>query len=195
MTKAMPSMSRLALVAALIASACEPEMPQTLEFSGNTMGTQFSVTLVTDISTFDGATLKDEIVSALEQVEQMMSTYRRDSEISLFNANHTTDWQEVSAAFCFSVAEALKLSEFTDGSFDVSVGPLVNLWGFGPDDDIVTPPTGEDIDDAMQFVGFDRLQANCEISALRKDISGLAIDLSAFGKGFAVDRIAGDTSF
>ncbi len=156
--------------------------------SGSTMGTQFNVKLAAvDVTSAD---LQQDIEDSLAHVEHMMSTYLPDSEISTFNISSTTDWHTVSGEFCFSVEEALALSTLTDGSFDITVGPLVNLWGFGPGDMIHEPPTDEKISAVMDSVGYEHLQADCARPALKKDISDLFLDMSAFGKGFAVDRVA-----
>jgi thiamine biosynthesis lipoprotein len=156
--------------------------------SGNTMGTQFSVKLTT--TDVDAARLQQDIEQSLADVERMMSTYMPDSEISRFNDNTTTDWLEVSKEFCLGVEEALALSTLTDGSFDITVGPLVNLWGFGPGELLEAPPADENISAMLKSVGYEHLQADCTRPALRKDIAELVLDMSAFGKGFAVDRVA-----
>ena len=156
--------------------------------SGNTMGTQFNVKLTA--ADVDVANLQKEIEDSLAHVELMMSTYMPDSEISRFNASMTTDWHEVSKEFCVNVVNAQALSILTDGAFDITVGPLVNLWGFGPGDIIVEPPADEEISSAMAAVGYGNLHADCARPALRKDIAELYLDMSAFGKGLAVDRIA-----
>jgi thiamine biosynthesis lipoprotein len=152
------------------------------------MGTQFNVKLAAD--DVDVATLQQKIEGSLAHVELMMSTYMPDSEISRFNASPTTDWHTVSEEFCVSVMHAQALSLLTDGSFDITVGPLVNLWGFGPGDIIDEPPADELISATMNLVGYEHLQADCARPALRKDIAELYLDMSAFGKGFAVDQIA-----
>jgi thiamine biosynthesis lipoprotein len=135
------------------------------------MGTQFNVKLAA--AGVAAADLQQDIEDSLTHVEHMMSTYLPDSEISTFNISSTTDWHTVSAEFCFSVEEALALSTFTDGSFDITVGPLVNLWGFGPGDMIHEPPTDEMISAAMDSVGYEHLQVDCARPALKKDISDL----------------------
>jgi len=152
------------------------------------MGTQFSVKLTTD--NVDTAALTEALEASLAEVNHMMSTYQVDSEISRFNSSETTEWQEVSREFCFSVEEALALSAFTNGSFDITVGPLVNLWGFGPDGIVLEPPRDEDIVAMKGAVGYEHLQVNCDTPAIRKAITSIALDMSAFGKGYAVDRIA-----
>ncbi len=122
----------LALFALFSLCACGAKEAVEIVVSGNTMGTQFNVKLTA--ADIDVTLLQQEIETSLAQVEHMMSTYMVDSEISRFNASTKTSWHEVSHEFCFSIEEALVLSTLTDGSFDITVGPLVNLWGFGPGD-------------------------------------------------------------
>ncbi|MDH3614435.1 MAG: FAD:protein FMN transferase [Gammaproteobacteria bacterium] len=181
----MRAVALLALFSLCVACA---KGPAEVEMSGNTMGTQFSVKLTT--TDVDAARLQQDIEQSLADVERMMSTYMPDSEISRFNDNTTTDWLEVSKEFCLGVEEALALSTLTDGSFDITVGPLVNLWGFGPGELLEAPPADENISAMLKSVGYEHLQADCTRPALRKDIAELVLDMSAFGKGFAVDRVA-----
>jgi len=177
-----------ALVALLFLFACSAEAPVEMVLAGNTMGTQYNVKLRQQ--EFDQLLLQQEIDGSLELVEQMMSTFRPGSEISRFNQSTTTDWHGVSTEFCESVEQALLLSSLTEGAFDITVGPLVNLWGFGPDDMIEEPPTDTEISALMDVIGYEHLHADCSLPALRKDIAELMLDMSAFGKGLAVDYLA-----
>lgn len=176
-----------ALALVLLFSACA-KAPDQIEISGNTMGTQFSVKLADAIVNTDE--LQRQIEVSLANVERMISTYMTDSEISRFNTAASTDWQPVSAEFCESVDDALALSKLTQGSFDITVGPLVNLWGFGPGDMVDEPPGDAEIAAMLQLVGYEHLQTDCTRPALKKDLAGLYLDMSAFGKGLAVDRVA-----
>ncbi len=176
--------------AVLLLCACTAKCPAEVSVGGNTMGTPFSVKLTSD--SVDTAVLTEAVDTALADIEKMMSTYLPESEISRFNSSKTTDWYEVSQEFCFSVEEALALSTFTNGSFDITVGPLVNLWGFGPGEIISQPPPEEEITAMMDAVGYEHMQADCNTPALRKNIASIALDMSAFGKGYAVDRIAAE---
>ncbi|MDH3428456.1 MAG: FAD:protein FMN transferase [Gammaproteobacteria bacterium] len=176
------------LLALLSLCAACARGPAGVEMSGNTMGTQFSVKLAT--ADVDAGRLQQEIEASLAEVEHMMSTYLPDSEISRFNASTTTEWYPVSGEFCGSVEDALMLSALTDGSFDITVGPLVNLWGFGPGEMVAEPPSDENIAAMLNSVGYEHLHADCSRPALRKDIAQLVLDMSALGKGYAVDRIA-----
>jgi len=181
-------MRALALFAFVFLCACGAKEVGEIEMSGDTMGTQFSVKLTA--ADVDTVSLQQEIEGLLARVEKMMSTYMPDSEISRFNKSSTTDWYQVSAEFCVGVEQALVLSTLTNGSFDITVGPLVNLWGFGPGNIIDEPPDDDEISEAKDSVGYEHLQADCAQPALRKDIAELYLDMSAFGKGLAVDRIA-----
>jgi thiamine biosynthesis lipoprotein len=120
----------------------------------------------------------------------MMSTYIQDADISAFNAAETLDWYPVPAEFCNAIEYTLQLSAATDGAFDITAGPLVDLWGFGPAEMKFEPPTAEEIASALAKVGYEHLQVDCSLPAIRRDVEGLAIDLSAYGKGYAVDQVA-----
>ncbi len=181
-------MRLLAILTAVLLAACFADTPRGLELAGSTMGTQYSVKLRTPAT--DEATLQSDIEQALAEVNDMMSTYLPGSEISRFNDSDSTDWFNVTYAFCLSVEKALELSAYTDGAFDITVAPLVDLWGFGPGEMIDEPPSDADISTMLQSVGYGNLHTDCSRPALRKDIPELRLDMSAFGKGFAVDRIA-----
>ncbi len=177
------------LVPLSVLAACGDQRFAEYQLSGSTMGTSFSVTVVTEL-VFDRQQLQAQIVATLENVEQRMSTYRRNSELSQFNYSSSTDWTPVSRKLCEAVDDAIEIGHLTDGAFDITVGPLVNLWGFGPDDSRKEPPSAEAIDAAMLATGREYLHADCEVPAIRKDRAKLYIDLSAYAKGLAADEIA-----
>ena len=170
-------------------AACGDQRAAEYQLSGSTMGTRFSVAVVPELA-FDQQHLQAQIYASLEDVEQRMSTYRSNSEVSQFNQSSSTDWMPVSRQLCDAVAEAIEFGDLTDGAFDITVGPLVNLWGFGPDDSRIEPPSAEAIEAAMSATGRKHLHADCGIPAIRKDRADLYIDLSAYAKGLAADEIA-----
>jgi thiamine biosynthesis lipoprotein len=176
---------------ALLVGACEHDsrLPE-YELSGNTMGTTFSVKLVAPSESLQRDVLQQKIVATLERVEDLASTYRDLSELSKFNANRSTEWIAASSEFCEVIDTALQVSRSTGGAFDITVGPFVNLWGFGPDGDVRNPPTQEQIDSAASRVGYERLQTDCSVPAIRKNRDDVYVDLSGWAKGYAVDRIA-----
>ena len=181
-------MRTLLCIAALLLAACGGGSGQ-VELVGSTMGTQFSVKLPGGIGDHDAVKLQKAIEAVLADDELQMSTYRADSEISGFNSSTSLDWQGVSPSFCRKVEESLAISEMTGGAFDITVGPLVNLWGFGPGDMVDEPPGDDAIAALLESTGFENLHADCKRSAIRKDIAGLMLDMSAIGKGYAADRV------
>lgn len=154
------------------------------------MGTRYTVEVAQPMSAELRARLQQGIDVALEDIEQGMSTWRADSEISRFNASPTTEWFPVSEGTCRAVAAANDVSRMSGGAFDVTVGPLVNLWGFGPEPVLSEPPPQAAIDAALDRVGYRRLHADCTRPALRKDAPDVYVDLSGYAKGLGVDRVA-----
>ena len=85
---------------------------------------------------------------------------------------------------------ANEVSFMTQGAFDITVGPLVNLWGFGPANQETELPTDEEITAAQANVGYEMLETDCDHSVMRKASAAIYIDLSGWAKGYAVDQIA-----
>ena len=181
----------LPLVAFLLLAlaGCEPTdsplAPEPFDrYRGETMGTYLELT-------FSGcrAGVPEAVARALAEVEAQMSHWRGDSEISRFNMTPAKVWMSVSPALAKLVAEAGQISASTGGALDVTVAPLVDLWGFGPAGrgDL---PTAEAVAEARQRVGFQKLEVRSEPPALRKQTPGLMVDLSAIAKGHGVDRVA-----
>jgi len=181
----------LPLLASIIAIGCSDDsVLASYDLHGNTMGTTFNVTLVAPSAQTDLEHLKSGIHEKLEHIENIASTYRADSELSRFNANPSTDWVSVLPELCDMIAAAQEVSDTTGGAFDITVGPLVNLWGFGPQQSEPELPTDEEVAAAQLKVGNVKLQTNCEQSMLRKTIADVYVDLSGWAKGYAVDEIA-----
>ena len=162
-----------------------------LKFQGPTMGTQYHITLIPKKNSPPVPTtkIKKNIDDILLNINQQMSTYIPNSEISLFNRHEKLDWFPVSKDFAFVIHAAQKVSKVTQGAFDVTVSPLVDLWGFGKETQI-NIPTDEQIKKAAIRVGYQLLEVKKTPPSLRKTNKNLHIDLSAIAKGFAVDKIA-----
>jgi len=138
----------------------------------------------------DPESLQGAVEARLDEIVAIFSTWEPDSELSVLNANSSTEWIEISPELLDVLLEARRIGDLTDGAFDVTVGPLVNLWGFGPEmgeDDI--PPEAE-IEAARERVGFDLLEFRQDPPAARKARGDVVIDLSAIAKGYAVDQLA-----
>jgi thiamine biosynthesis lipoprotein len=122
------------LLAMLALTACESPPPDpTVRFTGSTMGTSYDLKLVPVAGQVVAPHFQSQVEALLARINQTMSTYDPDSELSRFNRHPSTDWVAVSPELQQIVTEALRVSELSSGAFDVTVGPLVNLWGFGPE--------------------------------------------------------------
>lgn len=174
----------------LLLAGCGGGSAEVHELRGSAMGTQFSVQIAEPVTDEQKQSLQAAVDEAIARVERTMSTYLLESELSRFNASDSTDWFPVSARLCHAVREALRLSELTGGAFDPTVGPLVNLWGFGPEPVEIRPPAEAEIEATQARVGYDRLHADCDRPAIRKETPDLFVDLSAYAKGLAVDGVA-----
>jgi thiamine biosynthesis lipoprotein len=184
------------LIVAIGLSGCSeaPEPEPLLELSGSTMGTSYHIKLVTHSPGIpEGASVDDlqrRIDQRLETINGMMSTYLPDSDLSLFNTSDQTDWIPVPAPLIDVVETAQTISIMSEGMFDITVGPLVELWGFGPEKHAAQPPDAGEIEKTLERVGYKKLEVRVDPPALRKAVPGLHLDLSAIAKGYAVDQIA-----
>ncbi|MEQ8483546.1 MAG: FAD:protein FMN transferase [Pseudomonadales bacterium] len=170
----------LSLAAALWIAGCGGGA-EYARYAGSTMGTYYQVTArcPEDVSA--------QIEAELAAVNDEMSTYLEDSVLSRFNRAAAEQWHPVPEPMAQVVAAARAISEASGGAFDVTVGPLVNLWGFGPDPKRGVPAAA-DIDAARAQVGHDRLEVSLTPPQLRKR-GPLYVDLSAIAKGHGVDRV------
>lgn len=158
--------------------------------SGGTMGTTYSVQMVQLPVGLDTEVIKQRIDQILEQINDSMSTYRADSELSRFNRSKHTDWFEVSPALFSVLEKAQRISVATGGAFDVTVGPLVDLWGFGAVAMQHQVPPQHRIAERLASVGYGLLSLRPSPPAVRKKVPGVEVDLSAIAKGYAVDRLS-----
>ncbi|MCU4674899.1 FAD:protein FMN transferase [Catenovulum sp. 2E275] len=179
----------LALVAlAFFVSCAKQNELDTLALQGRTMGTTYHLTLVAKPDLLDQQKLQTEIDAILEDVNDKMSTYRPNSELSLFNQNQTTDPIGLSADTSTVIAKAIELGQLTNGALDVTVGPLVNLWGFGPDGRPNRVPDEAQIEAIKTHVGLDKI--SLEDNLISKADPKVYVDLSSIAKGFGVDKVA-----
>lgn len=173
---------------------CEREGETTRAFerlSGSTMGTTYHVTVVAGAEnqplSFDAEALKRGLDRELAQINQQMSTYIADSELMRLNRVPVGEWQSVSEPLAAVLAISREVSERSGGAFDITVGPLVNLWGFGPEAEPEEIPKEAEIQALRERVGYRKLALD-ERSAKR--LADIQLDLSAVAKGYGVDHIA-----
>ncbi len=178
---------------ALAASACQQSAGgrNTYVFDGATMGTTFTVKVVAEsIDPSARARLQRLIEDKLEEVNQKMSHYREDSELSRFNRSRDGGPFAVSPETFEVLLRADEISLLTQGAFDVTAAPLIDLWGFGPGHPPDTVPAEEDIARARDRTGHQKLVLDADSLTIRKLDPLLRCDLSAIAKGYAVDRVA-----
>ncbi len=174
------------LLLILCAAGCPAK--KEVSFSGRTMGTVYSIKIITGY--FEGLDgLKQEIDDRLDEINRSMSVYIKDSEISLFNQSAPRKPLAVSEDFLMVIKTAKKLYRQTEGSWDGTVGPLVDLWGFGTAGHNRQIPPGEEIKRYLLKTGFDNIEV-IENKYLSKKTSGISIDLGSIAKGYGVDQIA-----
>lgn len=155
-------------------------------FSGETMGTYYMVKIN---SSRVPMSVRQAIKKELKAVNGRMSVFDKNSEISRINAAPAGEWIELSPEMAKLMKTAFRIYKESRGTFDPSVGRLVELWGFGPQQQTDFP--GEDeIRQALTSVGFDKLEFSEDFSKLRKNTEGMELNLSAIAKGYGVDRIA-----
>ncbi|MBM6633945.1 FAD:protein FMN transferase ApbE [Leclercia adecarboxylata] len=186
------------LATLLMLSACDDPTPPAKAdtaaatvLEGKTMGTFWRVSVI-DLSADRAEELRGKIQSQLDGDDQLMSTYKNDSALMRFNQSQSTSPWPVSEAMADIVTESLRVGYKTNGAMDITVGPLVNLWGFGPNKQPVKTPDQAQIDDARAQTGLQHLTVINQAGKqyLEKDIPDLYVDLSTVGEGYAADHLA-----
>lgn len=170
---------------------------KTVRFEGRTMGTTYGVhgwfRESSGTEGVDPDTLQRDVDRLLEEINSQMSTYLSNSELSRFNAAPADHWFSVSPATAFVVDQALKYHQESDGMLDVTIGPLLRLWSFGPKvserPQDSHPPDSERLQAVLDRVGSRHLRVRTDPPALQKRVEGVEIDLSSLAKGYAVDRV------
>lgn len=188
----------LALIAVLIIGLGTVFLtrPAKKTFSGETMGTTYSVTLSTPNYRFLSAKTYNEFAgklqSELDRINSLMSTYDANSELSKLNKHNSTSPFPVSEETARIITQALEIAQKTGGVYDPTVGPLVNLWRFGPEDRPVQIPTDEEIAAAKNRLGWNKIKVenlNGQFFVIKSQ-PDIYIDLSSIAKGYGVDCLA-----
>jgi thiamine biosynthesis lipoprotein len=173
------------LVLALLFSCQREAGIKVHHLKGRTMGTTYNIKFVapTDYPT---ESLHKSIDDRLKEVNMSMSTYIPSSEISVVNKSKAGVETKISEDFNYVLSHALDLARLTDGVFDPTIGPLVNLWGFGPKGERIVP-SDEKIVETRKIIGHKKVSLKEKM--LTKSLDKVYIDLSASAKGFGVDAI------
>jgi len=154
------------------------------------MGTTYSIKYYSTKTEPNIKLVNKEVNRLLIEVNRQMSTYIPTSEISRFNREiKSLTAFPISDDFFLVLKKSLEISKKTKGQFDPTIGPLVNLWGFGPSGDRKVP-TEAQIEKAKSIVGFEKLNLDDQNKRISKTVDELYLDLSASAKGFGVDKIS-----
>ncbi|TKB45060.1 FAD:protein FMN transferase [Thalassotalea mangrovi] len=162
---------------------------QELQITGYTMGPiVYTVKLIANKQQVEESNLAADVDELLVSLNKKMSTWDKASELSLINQGSAGKTYTISDELLVVLNESVRLAQLTQGSLDVTVGPLVNLWSFGPENRPETIPSEQEIAAAMDKTGINKL--NLQGNVLRKQQDELYVDLSAIAKGYAVDKVA-----
>jgi thiamine biosynthesis lipoprotein len=160
-----------------------------VSLSGKTMGTTYHITIVVGLFT-DTKDLKDQIDMRLDEINKSMSTFRKDSEISRFNAHETVgDKFRISGDFYNVMTAAKSVYEATDGAWDGTVKPLVDLWGFGKSENKHPIPEKSRIAALLSKMGFNNIEIHADHHLAKKNTT-ITLDLASIAKGYGVDQVA-----
>ena len=184
----------IGLTAFFLLSGCDNHQraaDSALILEGRTMGTFWRVSLA-GVSPDRKEKLQKQVQEQLDNDDRELSTWKPESVLSRFNRYRGNEPQPVSDNMADIVTLSLRIGQKTHGEMDITVGPLVNLWGFGPDKQPVRIPSQARIDAARALTGLQHLRViqRREGAYLQKDLPDLYVDLSTVGEGFATDHLA-----
>lgn len=170
--------------------ACDGWRSGVTAFAGPTMGTDYKIK-ITDLPwNIDRTVLKSAFEGILKTVNDQMSNWRAESEISAFNAKTSPSWFEISTDTRSVIDEALRIGRLSGGAFDPTIGPLVDLWGFGPERNQFRIPHRDEIATALQRTGYRHIRTKSSRPGIAKHKTGMEINLCGIAKGFGVDKLA-----
>ena len=174
------------ILVGVVLLSCQTRQPQA--FTGSTMGTRYLVKVSRPLQKDRATEIRRGVKSVLDKVNGHMSTYVDSSTVSRFNQITRIEPFELDAWTAEVVKKSLQISKLSDGAFDITVSPVVELWGFGRNKDIKEPPDPKKLAALRASVGYEKLIM--KDPQLIKQDKNLKIDLSAIAKGYAVDKVA-----
>jgi FAD:protein FMN transferase len=164
------------------------------ELVGPTMGTSFRVLIAADLAEGELDRTRRLVEERLDSLSRLMSTYDATSEISRFNRHASTEPVAATPELIDVLTMAREVSERSGGAFDVTVGPLVEAWGFGPGGGIDGPsrptPSEGEVERLRQVAGYDRVVIDRAAGTAAKTHPESWVDLSGIAKGYAADAVA-----
>lgn len=176
----------LVLISLLFLVSCTTPI-KIQHLTGPTMGTTYNIKFWSE-KPLDNAALQAKVNEELVRVNKLMSTYDPTSELSLFNQSRSTEDYPLSPDTLLVMREAKRIGHLSDGYLDVTVGPLVNLWGFGPQAKPEVVPDANTVAQLRNRIGLDKFALST--TSAKKHNGELYVDLSTIAKGFGVDQVA-----
>jgi thiamine biosynthesis lipoprotein len=170
--------------------SCYSPNEQIITINGKTMGTSYTVKFVntSEAKAADSQVLANKLDQRLIEINQLMSTYISNSELSMLNNAPANQAFPISNETAQVIRKAMEINKLSDGKLDITVGPLVNLWGFGPKQRPEVIPSMEQIEEVRPYVGSESFELRDNRVVKRYD--QVYIDLSTIAKGYAVDELA-----
>lgn len=180
---------------ACLSLSCSSQISRRVyQFQGEALGTYYTVKIIGDegarLAQTQQAAISDEVEQVLQDINNTMSTYAGTSELSRFNRSNSTAPQRMSPDMIKVFALAQRIGQESDGAFDITVGPLVNAWGFGPDARTSEGPPDKRLAELRECIGYRLIEVDAEAGTVRKTRPCVSCDLAAIAKGFAVDKVA-----
>lgn len=176
----------------LISFDVSPQAPavgaQVHSLQGMTMGTTWSVKLIAPHER-SMTSLQTGIQQQLDAVVAQMSTWELDSNLSRYNQASVNTWHELPQEFFYVLRYAFEVAQASEGAYDPTAGPLVNVWGFGPEAMRQQRPDETQLAAARARVGWQRVQLDVATQRVLQP-GGVYLDFSAIAKGFGVDQVS-----
>jgi thiamine biosynthesis lipoprotein len=172
----------------LLLAGCERSR-DAIHFSGSAQGTTYNITVVPGEGTVDAQALQGLVEARLAQIDQALSNYRDDSEIAGLNRRPAGEWVEIGTDLYEVLMLSMQMSWLSNGAFDVTIGSLVELWGFGGAEARSDVPGDGEIAAARAQAGFQHLELDLGEQRVRKQ-RPVRIDLSGVAQGYSVDVLA-----
>lgn len=155
--------------------------------TGETMNTYYRIKIRTDK---ENNLLHNSVKEELQRINDEMSVFESNSEISRINNDESGDWIDISPEMSEVVKDAYLTYNESNGYFDPTIGKLIDLWGFGTSRNSKRVPEDDKIKQALKSTGYNKLRFNNDFSKIKKVNQDIKLNLSALAKGYGVDRIA-----
>jgi len=185
------SMFRYLIFTGILVAGCSTadKNDDIIKLHGSTMGTTYNIQYVNNDESINKDMLLNETDDLLNSIDLLMSTWRSDSELSQINNRPVGEWLSVSANTLYVLELALSISKKTHGAFDVTLEPLIEIWGFASNEVKKSIPDPKSIKYALKNIGYEHLEIDHDKGMIKKRMP-IRINLSAIAKGYAVDKIA-----